>query len=76
MRNASLHLRKLVYDRTIRISRADKGGAVVIQNTDSYIAEAERQLDNPLHYAKLKSDPTVKIAKESNSLVEQLFTKG
>ena len=63
MRKALQQLRTLVFDRVIRISRADKGGAVVIQNVEDYISEAERQLNNPLHYSKLKSDPTVKMAK-------------
>ena len=36
MRKAILQLRKLVFDRIIRISRADKGGAVVVQNTTDY----------------------------------------
>ena len=54
MRKALQQLRKLVFDRTIRISRADKGGAVVIQNTEDYISEGKRQLSNPLHYSQLK----------------------
>ena len=76
MRKALQQLRTLVFDRVIRISRADKGGAVVIQNVEDYISEAERQLNNPLHYSKLKSDPTVKIAKQSNLLVEDIYKKG
>ena len=76
MRKAVQQLRKLVFERKIRISRADKGGAVVIQNTDDYIREADRQLNNPTHYSKLKTDPTVKTAKESNTLIENMHKKG
>ena len=54
MHKALQQLRKLVFHRIIRISRADKGVAVVIQNVEDYIGEEERQLNNPLHYSKLK----------------------
>ena len=51
-------LRMMVNRREIRISTADKGGAVVIQDTEAYIAEAKRQLSKNLHYKKLTTDPT------------------
>ena len=35
-----------------------KGGAIVIQNRSNYIAECERQLNNPDHYKKLHHNPT------------------
>ena len=69
-------LKELVLSRTIRISKADKGGAVVVQNVDKYIAEAHRQLQNPTHYTTLKTDPTPKIAKKSNELVDMLHERG
>ena len=43
-RCALTQLRELVLNRTIRISSADKGGAVVIQDVETYAAKAERQL--------------------------------
>ena len=73
LKKALSQLRKLVYDRAIRISKADKGGAVVVQNTEAYICEANRQLSNTLHYEKLESDPTVQIAKESNKIIYSLY---
>ena len=62
----------MVRNRLIRISRADKGGATVIQNIPDYEAEALRQLNNPLHYEALTINPTRDIAEESNTLLDRL----
>ncbi|KAK7092797.1 hypothetical protein V1264_008488 [Littorina saxatilis] len=73
----ALHqLRQMVLNREVRISTADKGGAVVVQDTDNYIKEAERQLNNSLHYSKVVKDPTVAIAKTSNKIVEDIHDRG
>ena len=58
-RKALNELRALVTTRTICISPADEGGAIVVQDTTDYIAEAERQLGNAAHYKKMDNDPTV-----------------
>ena len=42
----------------IVITKADKGGAVVIMDTESYIAEAERQLNDTKYYKTLPHDVT------------------
>ena len=65
-------LRQMVLDRTIRVSPADKGGTVVVQDVEDYIQEAMRQLDNPLHYTKVDKDPTVQIARASNDMIQGL----
>ena len=41
------------------ITRADKGGAVVLLDTEAYIKEANRQLNDTDCYMKLTIDPTV-----------------
>ena len=41
------------------ITNADKGGAVVIMNTDSYIKEANRHLSDKTSYKQLTQDPTL-----------------
>ena len=69
-------LREMVNQRTIRISSADKGGAIVIQNTTDYIEEAQNQLSKSAHYETVKKDPTVSVAKTSNRFVEELHEKG
>ena len=70
-RKALNELRALVMARTIRISPADKRGAIVVQDTTDYVAEAERQLGNAAHYKKVDKDPTVEVAKQSNAIVEE-----
>ena len=51
-------LKDLQNREDIIITKADKGGAVVIWDTKDYIAEAERQLNDITTYEKLESDPT------------------
>ena len=60
-------------NRKIRISVADKGGAVIVQDTSAYVAEIEKQLTNERHYLRIKNEPTSQIAKLSNTLVHDLF---
>ena len=45
-----------------------------MQDVDKYIAEGERQLNNPVHYAQVTEDPTKNIAKKSNKIVDALKT--
>ena len=42
----------------ITIKPGDKGGSIVIMNTEDYIAETNRQLFNQEHYKTLDEDPT------------------
>ena len=50
----------------IIITSADKGGALVINNVESYLNEANRQLSNTDHYKELDHNPT----SENGALVE------
>ena len=50
-------LKKLETRDDIVITKADKGGAVVIMDVDSYVKEAKRQLENEESYKKLPNDP-------------------
>ena len=50
----------------IIITSADKGGALVVNDVQSYIKEADRQLSNGDHYKKLDQNPT----SENAALVE------
>ncbi|KAL8614287.1 hypothetical protein ACOMHN_007625 [Nucella lapillus] len=74
-RKALSELRQLVQHRKIRITKADKGGATVVQDCADYEAEAMKQLNNICHYQRLTADTTVAIARESNTIVEQLSDK-
>ena len=61
-------------NREIRISRTDKGGAVVVQDTQDYVKEAKRQLENVLHYKKLQRDCTKDITVQSNKFCARMVT--
>ncbi|KAL8589432.1 hypothetical protein ACOMHN_021584 [Nucella lapillus] len=63
-KEALAKLRQMVQNRTIRISPADKGGAIVVQDYMQYQEEAYRQLDNSDQYERLPSDPTSEIAQK------------
>ena len=71
-RQALRDLQALVKTRTVRISTADKGGAVVVQNCQDYITEAVRLLSSD-HYMPVPKDPTFRVARASNVLVEKLY---
>ena len=72
-RLAMKELREMVLARKIRISSADKGGAVVVQNSEDYIKEAKRQLENTTQYEVLANDPTLAICEQSNNIVSSLY---
>ena len=58
------------------ITKADKGGAVVIMDVTSYIAEADRQLNNEEFYKKITHDPTQLHAERINNTIDQLKGEG
>ena len=76
LRTALHELQEMVTKRIARISPADKGGVVVVQDMANYIFEAKRQLQTEWHCSKVKKDPTVQIAKTSNELVNRLHIDG
>ncbi len=50
-------------DKSIFISKADKGKAVVIQNTEDYIKKVSEILDLEGKFKRLDKDPTVEQEK-------------
>ena len=66
-------MRELYTNTDIVIKPADKGGSIVVMNTIDYIAEAERQLNNPDHYEKLQEDPTQKFNTHISNLINQVW---
>lgn len=50
-------------DENIVIKPADKGGAIVIMNTQDYTAEVNRQLQNSNFYKPLPKDPTDDVSR-------------
>ena len=53
------------------ITSADKGGAVVIMNTDCYIKEANRHLSDKTSYKQLTHDPTLQHNRMVNWTIER-----
>ena len=66
----------MVNNRTLRISQADKGGAVVVQDYEQYEKEAWRQLDKTEHYEVLHKNPTKEVATKSNAFMKTLLKEG
>ena len=56
----------------IIISKADKGGAVVIQDVTAYLAEAEKQLSDTVFYERQDRDLTNEHAQLINDTIDQL----
>ena len=59
----------------IIISKADKGGAVVIQDVDDYVTEANRQLNDTEYYKLIDQDLTPEHTTTANEAVDQLATE-
>ena len=68
-------LSDLATDKSIVIKKADKGGAIVIQNRSDYVAEGERQLSDGKFYRQIPADPTTdhnaKIKKQLDLMVQR-----
>ena len=58
------------------IKEADKGSAIVIMDTEEYIAECHRQLDDTTYYHRLKKDPTAKFARKVTLAVKEAHSAG
>ena len=78
--NLTSNERKALKDLQLRedivITKADKGGAVVIWNTDDYIVEAERQLNDTSSYKKLENDPTQENVARIQTVLDQFQSQG
>ena len=52
-------MEELTKRKDLIITNADKGGTVVIMDTDSYIKEANRQLSGKASYKQLNLRPNI-----------------
>lgn len=68
-------LKKLKSNKTIIIKPADKGGATVILDTDNYIREANRQLDNNTYYRKLDSPIYMETRPKIHTILKQMHAQ-
>ena len=71
-RNKRTNTQNLNKREDILITKAGKGGAVVIVYVKDYIKEAERLLTNIKNYRKLQKDPTTTKMKLVNDTIERL----
>ena len=65
-------MKELSEREDIAITKADKGGGVVIVDVKDYISEAERQLNNTENYWKLQEDLTATNMELVNATKERL----
>ncbi|XP_062596387.1 uncharacterized protein LOC134257802 [Saccostrea cucullata] len=59
----------------IVIKKADKGSTVVVMDTETYMAEAQRQLSDERFYKKLDSDPTKEFSTTITKTLDDMFEK-
>ena len=68
-----LALKELNNDNNLKIMRADKGGALVVMNTDEYVRKALLLLSDRNTYTELQHAPTIKsIQQKFNNQVRTL----
>ena len=60
----------------IIVSKADKGGAVIITDVDDYINEANRQLSNQRFYEKVDKTPIFLHAVLVDNAIDDLKLQG
>ena len=60
---------------SITIKPADKGGAIVVQNTKDYIKECNRQLTDQNFYKQIDKDPTTKFNNTIKSTLQNAVKK-
>ena len=65
-------LEELTKRNDIIITKADKGGAIVIQDVEKYIKEANRQLHNKEYYKKVNKDLTNMHNTHVNEAINEL----
>ena len=65
-------MKKLSEREDIIITKADKGGAIVIVGVKDYIKETEWQLNNTKNYRKLQEDPTTTNMILVNDTIERI----
>ena len=64
-------MEELAKRKDLIITNADKGGAVVIMDTDSYIKEANQQLSDKASYKQLTQDPKLQHNKMVNQTIQR-----
>lgn len=69
-------LRKLSTDESLTIKQADKGSLIVVEDTNVYIENGRKHLNDRKVYETLPSDPTEGLATHIHSVLDGLKTRG
>lgn len=69
-------LKELTDHSKMTIKPVDKGGGIVVMNTDTYVQEAQRSLNDTNVYHKLDRDPKWEFERELKSLVDRAYEDG
>ena len=70
-----LALRSLKKEKSIRISKADKGGKIVIVDKNEYENKMKELLNNEIVYRKLNKNPLTKMQSEFNKGLAEICKK-
>lgn len=70
------NISRLKNNKDIVIKPADKGSAIVIQNREDYVWEANRQLSNPKHYVRLEHPIYSTTAGWYQGILDDLLDEG
>ena len=69
-------INSLSWNPDIVIKEADKGSAIVVMNTNDYLAECHQQLGDTTYYKPLTKDPTTKFARKVTAAVREARSVG
>ena len=64
-------MEELAKRKYLIITNTDKGGAMVIMDTDTYIKEANQHLTDKASYKQLTQDPTLQHNRMVNQTIER-----
>jgi hypothetical protein len=67
-------IKNLRNSEQVIVKPADKGGAIVIWPRESYIAEANKQLNDKRNYKLIETDPFPQLVTKLNKIVKTFFT--
>jgi hypothetical protein len=67
-------IKNLCNSEQVIVKPADKGGAIVIWLRESYIAEANKQLNDKQNYKLIETDPFPQLVTKLNKIVKTFFT--
>ena len=68
-------IKDLKKDKNLRITKADKGGKIVLLDVTEYKEKMKRLLNDPSVYKKLKTNPHAKMQKSFNDGLREIIKK-